>query len=65
MSISEKYLKEFDYLKDTVYLDWACMGIAPNRTRKFCREFLDEFCENYAQVGHTKHVEIRENTRRR
>lgn len=48
--IEERFLREFSYLKDTVYLDTASLGMQPERTRKFCRNFQDEFVESLGRV---------------
>ncbi len=41
--IPEKYLQEYDYLNDRVYLDCSTMGIQPNRTRETAKTYIDDF----------------------
>lgn len=49
--IEDKYLKEYDYLKDTVYLDCARLGLPPKRTKDFCKRFMDEFADSFGQLA--------------
>lgn len=50
MSIDEKFLREFDYLSDCVYLDSASVGMTPQRTLDFCRSFQQEFVDSRGRI---------------
>ncbi|MGN1412629.1 MAG: aminotransferase class V-fold PLP-dependent enzyme [Anaerovoracaceae bacterium] len=62
--ISKEHLEEFDYLKEVTYLDWACLGLPPRRTRDFCRDFLDTYSEAFGRLAHGPYGKMREETRR-
>lgn len=63
MHISEKHLQEFDYIEGVSYLDWACLGLPPNRTKEFCRNFLDRYCDAYGRQAHGEYEKMRNQTR--
>lgn len=50
MAIDEKYLREFDYLSDCIYLDSASVGMTPQRTLDFCRSFQQEFVDSRGRI---------------
>mgnify|MGYP001291948724 CR=1 FL=1 len=61
--IDKKYLDEFKYLGDAVYLDWGCLGLLPERTREHCRNFMDEYCDSFARVALCDYDARREDAR--
>ena len=48
--IDAAYLQEFAYLRDVAYLDVASVGLQPERTLSYCRQFQDEFVSSYGRV---------------
>ncbi len=49
--IENKFLDEYLYMKDRIYLDCSTMGMQPERTLKAAREYLDDFAYS---LGKTK-----------
>jgi len=50
MQFEQKYLDEFAYLGDKIYLDWCALGLQPQRTLNFCSSFQQEFADTLGRV---------------
>lgn len=46
MPIEAKYLDEFNYFGDRVYLDCSSMGMIPQRTRDLAKRYMDNFYDS-------------------
>lgn len=46
MGIGQKFLDEFNYFGDRIYLDCSAMGMQPMRTRNMAKRHLDDFYDS-------------------
>ncbi len=62
--IDAAYLREFAYLQDAAYLDVASVGLQPERTLAYCRQFQDEFVKTFGRICFGPYGERRDAVRR-
>ncbi|MDO5423794.1 MAG: aminotransferase class V-fold PLP-dependent enzyme [Eubacteriales bacterium] len=60
--IEERDMREFAYLKDTAYLDVASVGLQPQRTLDYCRNFQQEFVDSRGRICFGPYGEMRRST---
>ncbi len=57
--IDRKYLEEFAYFGDRIYMDCSCLGMQPERTRRAAEEYLLRFSDSLGRDPEIFGSEIR------